>query len=71
VRDILRSSRFVVWADKFTRVYLVHLFFSLHARGITAMGFEFVTDANGNATEVMIRTADSQLTAVRKAEPAR
>jgi len=34
--------------------------------GITAMGLEFVTDANGNATQVIIRTADSQLTAVRK-----
>jgi hypothetical protein len=34
--------------------------------GITATGFEFVTDANGNPTEVIIRTADSQLTAVRK-----
>jgi hypothetical protein len=34
--------------------------------GITATGFEFVTDANGNATEVIIRTADSQLTAVHK-----
>ena len=34
--------------------------------GITAMGLEFVTDANGNATQVIIRTADSQVTAVRK-----
>jgi hypothetical protein len=34
--------------------------------GITATGFEFVTDANGNATQVIIRTADSQVTAVRK-----
>jgi hypothetical protein len=34
--------------------------------GITATGFEFVTDATGNPTEVIIRTADSQLTAVRK-----
>jgi len=34
--------------------------------GITAMGLEFVTDANGNPTQVIIRTADSQLTAVRK-----
>jgi len=34
--------------------------------GITAMGLEFVTDANGNATQVIIRAADSQLTAVRK-----
>jgi hypothetical protein len=33
--------------------------------GITATGFEFVTDANGNATQVIIRTADSQLTATR------
>ena len=36
------------------------------ASGITATGFEFITDANGNPTEVIIRTADSQLTAVRK-----
>jgi hypothetical protein len=34
--------------------------------GITAMGLEFVTDANGNPTQVIVRTADSQLTAVRK-----
>jgi hypothetical protein len=34
--------------------------------GITATGFEFVTDANGNAMRVIIRTADSQLTAVRE-----
>jgi hypothetical protein len=33
--------------------------------GITATGFEFATDANGNVTQVIIRTADSQLTAVR------
>src|SRR3954471_1420570 len=37
--------------------------------GITATGFEFVTDANGNATAVIIRTADSQLTAVRQRSP--
>src|SRR3954462_5653725 len=37
--------------------------------GITATGFEFVTDANGNATQVIIRTADSQLTAVRRESP--
>ena len=34
--------------------------------GITATGFEFVTDANGTPTQVIIRTADSQLTAVRR-----
>jgi len=34
--------------------------------GITATGFEFMTDASGNPTAVIIRTADSQLTAVRK-----
>jgi len=39
------------------------------ASGITATGFEFITDANGNPTEVIIRTADSQLTAVRRESP--
>jgi hypothetical protein len=34
--------------------------------GITATGFEFVTDANGNATQVIVRTADSQMTAMRR-----
>jgi hypothetical protein len=33
--------------------------------GITAMGLEFVNDANGSPTQVIVRTADSQLTAVR------
>lgn len=34
--------------------------------GVTAVGLEFATDASGNATQVIVRTADSQLTAVRK-----
>jgi len=34
--------------------------------GISAVGLEFVTDANGNSTQVIVRTGDSQVTAVRK-----